>query len=149
MTWPIRGSTNAFSPESLITRNLTEEALRQAREINKKYLERNSSPYSSEDESKEEHSQLYEDMKKHLFSMSSRQRDSRASTNSSFSSRNIKQNNTPQSRASTSANRTFSSNNKNEQKAVEASTSSASTLRGRTNTACANTTKSKDYCSIQ
>ncbi|MGL5627407.1 MAG: hypothetical protein ACRDDW_07885 [Candidatus Rhabdochlamydia sp.] len=154
MTWPtnlaqqqIRESINPYSQMNASDRNtnnfIRDITLKQTLDKH----ERNSSSYSSEDESKEEHSQLYEDMKKHLFSMSSRQRDSRASTGSSFSSRNIKQNNTSHSQAS--VNRTFSSNKKNEKKEVEASTSSIPNLRGRINTVCSDTTKSKNYCSIQ
>ncbi|MGL5627409.1 MAG: hypothetical protein ACRDDW_07895 [Candidatus Rhabdochlamydia sp.] len=143
-------STNPFSSRDMTNRALIQGALNNHRHQCEKLHERRT-PSSSESESDEEskkvvRSQVYMDMQKRLCK---EQRSTGASTNSSFSSRNVKKNDTPHSQAYIDMkNHLFSMSSRKQRSSGESANSA--NLRGRMNSnVYTNTTKSKDYCSIQ
>ena len=70
MTWPsdlARLSTNPFSPENMITKNLMDQALKNDRNRNARLFERTASIDDSDDENPTPHSQEYIDKKNYIF----------------------------------------------------------------------------------
>ncbi|MGB7128413.1 MAG: hypothetical protein WBD50_04925 [Candidatus Rhabdochlamydia sp.] len=70
MTWPtdlVRLSTNPFSPENMITKNLMDQALKNDRDRNKRLLERASND-DSDDENPTSNSQTSSTIENYVFS---------------------------------------------------------------------------------